>query len=78
MESINIRQAREKLSELINSAEHGESIAITRYGKKVALLGPFQAEVFRLPDLQEFRASIRRVQEVPTSAVVELRDTERY
>lgn len=78
MESINIRQAREKLSELISSAEQGESIAITRYGKKVAMLGPFQADGYQLPDLREFRASIRPSQEVPGSAVTELRENERY
>ncbi|MFA5504703.1 MAG: type II toxin-antitoxin system prevent-host-death family antitoxin [Vulcanimicrobiota bacterium] len=78
MESINIRQAREKLSELISSAEQGESIAITRYGKKVALLGPIQPEGYRLPDLREFRTSIRPAEQVPTSAVLELRETERY
>lgn len=78
MESINIRQAREKLSELISSAEQGESIAITRYGKKVALLGPIQPEGYRLPDLCKFRASICPTKQIPTSAVLELRENERY
>jgi prevent-host-death family protein len=80
VESINIRQAREKLSELVDSAEQGESIAITRHGKKVAVLGPVRQEGFHLPDLTEFRASMvgQHHGQALSNTIIELRENERY
>lgn len=80
MESINIRQARERFRELIDGAEQGESIAITRHGKRVAMITPSQPIGYRLPDLGEFRASIASatVGLSLSNAVLELRESERY
>ncbi len=81
MESVNIRQAREKFRELIDSAERGESIAITRRGKRVAILSPSPSvEETGLPDLSEFRASLSASMAALSlsNAVLELRETERY
>lgn len=80
MEHVSIRQARERFRELIDGAEHGESIAITRRGKKVAVLTPSQPEGYRLPDLGEFRASMISATEglSLSRAVLELRESERY
>jgi len=36
--SINAKEAREKFSQLLNRAEHGEEVDITRRGKVVAKL----------------------------------------
>ena len=61
MRSVNIREARQKLSDLVDAAEHGQSVLITRHGKQVARLEPAgQAEGAPLPDLSAFRESIRQ------------------
>lgn len=80
MESINIRQARQRLSELVDGAELGEAIVITRHGKKVAILGPLPPDGHSLPDLSEFRASLvsSKEKEAISSTVVLLRERERY
>jgi prevent-host-death family protein len=78
MKLINAREVRNRMSELLDEAEHGASIAITRRGKVVARLVPADAgELPRLPDLGAFRAGIAVAGE-PTSAVVSrLRGEER-
>lgn len=42
--SIGIYEAKNKLSELLDRVEAGESIAITRHGKDIALLSPIHAD----------------------------------
>lgn len=44
MAEVGSFEAKNKLSELLDRAEHGEEIVITRRGKPVAKLGPFQSE----------------------------------
>lgn len=56
---ISAKEARSKLSALLNRVEEGDEIVILRRGKKVARLVPSQNEGRRLPSLMEFRASIR-------------------
>lgn len=72
-------EARKRLSALVDAAERGESVTITRRGKKVARLVPVEPEGGRgLPDLSEFRASIQ-VKGKPLSEMVRaLRDEERF
>ena len=60
MRSVNIREARQKLSDLVDAAEHGQSVLITRHGKEVARIEPAgPARSAALPDLSTFRASVR-------------------
>ena len=47
--SIGVRECRARLSELLDQAEKGESIAITRNGKEVARLVPPQPKPERRP-----------------------------
>ncbi len=58
---ISAREARERFSELLARAARGEEIVILRRGKPVARLGRAEAGKPRgkLPDLSEFRTSIR-------------------
>ena len=70
MDTVNIREARRRLSKLVDAAERGEAVVITRRGKKVARLGPVESKARKgLPDLSAFRASIR-VKGKPLSRVV--------
>jgi prevent-host-death family protein len=39
-EAVGIREARARLAELVDRAERGETVVITRSGREVARLGP--------------------------------------
>lgn len=70
MKTVNAREVRARMSELLDEAEHGTVIAITRRGRVVARLVPADPGVPpRLPDLGAFRAGIA-VAGAPTSAIV--------
>ena len=45
MRKVGLFEAKQKLSELIESAERGERIGITRRGKLAAVLSPAQPEI---------------------------------
>jgi len=74
---INVKEARSKLSLLIDKAESGDEVIISRRGKKVAKLVPLTARKC-LPSLKEFRASIRVAGEPMSHTVVRNREEERY
>lgn len=79
MNQISLREARRRLSQLLDDAEHGKSVMITRHGRKVARLGPAEPEQGkRLPDLSEFRQSIRAKGRPLSMLVVQSRRAERY
>jgi len=60
MTPVSLKEARKRLGELVRAAERGESTDITRRGKKVACLVPAREKPLRgLPDLTEFRASLK-------------------
>jgi antitoxin (DNA-binding transcriptional repressor) of toxin-antitoxin stability system len=57
---ITSKEARERFSELLDRVARGEEVVILRRGKPVVRLVRERAgRVSRLPDLREFRASIR-------------------
>jgi prevent-host-death family protein len=66
---INAKEARGKLSSLLNKVEKGDEIVVVRRGKQVARLIPFQRKEKHLPQLREFRASIK-IKGKPLSATV--------
>ena len=57
MLEVNVKEARSKLSILLDKVERGEEIIIKRRGKNVDLLVPPKREN-TLSSLKEFRASI--------------------
>jgi prevent-host-death family protein len=79
MGTVSMKEARERLSELVRAAERGEAITITRRGKEVARIVPAEQKPLKpLPDLTEFRASIK-VKGKPLSEVVrDMRAEARY
>jgi prevent-host-death family protein len=59
MGTVNLKQARERLGDLVDAAGRGESTLITRRGKRAARIVPAEdAQQHRLPDLAKFRASV--------------------
>ncbi len=79
MDSINLKEARSRLSDLVSAAEHGETTVITRRGKRVACIGPVKPKRRRgLPDLSAFRASIKVKGKPLSQIVIEERRRARY
>ena len=79
MSSVNMREARKHLSSLVDAAERGEAIVITRRGRRVARLVPVADKVQgRLPDLSDFRSSIKINGNSLSESVMEMRSEERY
>lgn len=58
MKQVGIKQARQELPDLIDRAEAGEEIVITRQGKPVAKLVAAPRTTKPLPSLVEFRKEI--------------------
>jgi prevent-host-death family protein len=59
MREVGAFEAKNKLSELLDLAERGEEVVITRHGKEVARLVPPKGTLNR----DEGRAAIRRIRE---------------
>jgi len=79
MESVSIKQARQKFAQLVDKASSGTSVAITRRGRQVAkLVPPSPAKSKGLPDLTEFRASLGKPPRNPKVTVRAMRDAARY
>ena len=75
---INAKEARGKLSSLLKRVEKGDEIVVVRRGKQVARLVPFRRKEKHLPQLREFRASIKVKGEPLSVAVLHGREGERY
>jgi len=75
---INAKEARGKLSSLLKRVEKGDEIVVVRRGKQVARLVPFRRKEKHLPQLREFRASIKVKGEPLSVAVLHGREEERY
>ena len=77
MLEVNVKEARSKLSILLDRVERGEEIIIKRRGKKIALLVSPEREK-TLPSLKEFRASISPAGKPLSETVIDMRQEERY
>ena len=75
---IKVKDARNKLSSLLDLVEEGEEIIITRRGKKIARLVPQRGKIKRLPALADFRSSIHTTGEPLSTTVIHGRKKERY
>lgn len=78
MLTINVRETREKLANLLDAVAAGEEVVILRHGKPVARLTGALPEKIQFPNRSELRASLPPVRESAAQAVRELRDEERY
>jgi prevent-host-death family protein len=75
---INVKEARSKLSFLLDRVEKGDEIIILRRGKKVARLISSQVGGKGLPSLKKFRSCIRVKGEPMSATVIRQRAEERY
>ena len=80
MKTVNLAEAKAHLSELVDSAEAGETVQITRRGKPVAQLvpAPRKRKPFDLKELQRLTADMPYQEQSAADFVREMRDNERY
>jgi prevent-host-death family protein len=74
MKHVGIKQARQELPDLIDRAEAGEEILITRQGRAVAKIVAAPKERQPLPSLTEFRGRIGKLGSPAAKLVREERD----
>ena len=75
---INAKEARDKLSSLLDRVEEGEEIIITRHGKEVARLVKPHKKSKKLPPLDQFRSSIKIKGEPLSTTVIKGREKDPY
>jgi prevent-host-death family protein len=77
---VTAKQARDRLSEMLDRAARGEEVVILRRGKPVVRLVPTvgQQKSARLPDLKVFRDSIRARGKSLTKHLLDERKEARY
>ena len=75
---VNVKEARSKISSLLDRTQKGEEILILRRGKKVARLVPVARPKRCLPDLTAFRESLSVKGDSLSRTILEARNQERY
>ena len=75
---VNVKEARTKISSLLDRTQRGEEVVILRRGKRVARLVPFGNTDRRFPDLGSFRKSISLKGKALSRTVIQGRNEERY
>ena len=79
MDTVSVKEARAQLAKLINAAQRGRGVAITRHGKPVAqLVPPPQLQPRGLPDLAAFRKAIKLRGTSLSKTIIAQRKQERY
>lgn len=79
MTRVSARDARERFAELLDSAQAGKTIAITKHGKTVAVLAPPAVDGARpLPDMAAFHKRLTIKGASMSQTVIEARRRARY
>jgi len=77
MVTVTLKDARQRLGQLVDAAARGEEIVITRRGRRAARLRPVAEDALPpLPNLDKFRASLH-VSGSLTDSLLGMRDEER-
>ncbi|PYV20235.1 MAG: hypothetical protein DMG27_23525 [Acidobacteria bacterium] len=75
---VSVREARQHLRRLLDQVQAGDEVVMTRRGVEVARLVRPQRKPVRLPDLEEFRASVKLRGEPLSREVIKSRRSSRY
>jgi prevent-host-death family protein len=78
MKTVPIKEARAALSRLVDLAQRGETVVITRNGREAARLCPMPAEPASLPPMADFRNTITRPATGLSDTVLHARNAERF
>jgi prevent-host-death family protein len=74
MVTVNLAQAKARLSELLDKVESGQAVVITRRGRPVANLSAVTSPKRPLKSMAAFRARMPRLRRSSTSLLREARD----
>ena len=76
MDTVNLSQAKARLSELLDKVEAGEDVVITRHGRPVATLSAVSRpkQKLRLKELAEFRAKMPKSRRSSAVLLRQMRD----
>ena len=77
MQKVNVREARQQISRLLDAVAQGEEIVIIRHGKPAARLVPMpevETARIRFPDRSALRAKIPPVKVSAVEVVRKMRD----
>lgn len=72
--TVNLAQAKARLSELLDKVEHGEAVVITRHGRPVANLSAVAAPKLPLKPMAAFRTRMPRLRRASAVLLREARD----
>ena len=75
---IGTKALRARLSEILDRVERGERVRIVRRGRPAAVLERAESAARGLPDLADFRASIKVKGKATSRLVIEERRRARY
>ena len=78
MTVVSIKEARANISQLVDKAEQGEQIIVTRNGRKVAVIHGFPSIRQKLPPQHDFRETIKCNGSQLSTTVMENRSKERF
>jgi prevent-host-death family protein len=78
MQTLSIKEARAQFGRLVEEAEKGETVIITRNGKPSARVGPLPSRARALPALGDFRAGLGRPGSGLSETVAASRREERF
>lgn len=74
MRTVNLADAKARLSELLSEVEAGEELIITRHGTPIARVVPAHGPRKPLQSLAAFRAKLPRVRKSSADLIRRLRD----
>jgi len=77
MREVNVREAREQISRLLDAVEAGEEVVVTRHGKPAARLVAATQPMKPFPDRSALRASLPPMRSSAVDVVRALRDEDR-
>lgn len=79
MHTFSVAEAKAKLSQLIELAESGQPVTITKRGRPVVqLIADASAPPQEFPSLAEFRAKLPKQKQPAADFIRKLRDSDRY
>lgn len=77
--TLNLAEAKARLSELTERVSHGDEVVITRHGKPVARIQQVRGKARRVDVAAFRRATAQQAEQAPATALIrELRDGARY
>lgn len=74
MSTVNLADAKARLSELLDKVEAGEELVITRHGRPVARLTAVHAPKKPVPSLAAFRARMPKWRQASADMLRRMRD----